>query len=68
VSSLARRTRERSHLTGEFRLRSGQVSREYFDKYRFESDPVMLHEVAGELLLSCAALRERAPTSARSSA
>jgi orotate phosphoribosyltransferase len=50
VSGLARRIRERSHLTGEFRLRSGQVSGEYFDKYRFESDPALLREVAGELV------------------
>jgi orotate phosphoribosyltransferase len=27
------------HLTGEFTLRSGQVSNEYFDKYLFEGDP-----------------------------
>ena len=26
-----------THLTGEFMLRSGAVSNEYFDKYRFES-------------------------------
>lgn len=50
MSGLARRIRERSHLTGEFRLRSGQVSGEYFDKYRFESDPALLREVAGELV------------------
>lgn len=50
MSDLARRIRERSHLTGEFRLRSGQISREYFDKYRFESDPALLREVAGELV------------------
>lgn len=43
--SLARRIYERAHLTGEFRLRSGEVSREYFDKYRFESDPVLLREI-----------------------
>jgi orotate phosphoribosyltransferase len=43
---LARRIRERAHLTGEFRLRSGATSGEYFDKYRFESDPVLLREVA----------------------
>ncbi len=34
------------HLTGEFTLRSGQVSGEYFDKYLFESDPVLLRGVA----------------------
>jgi orotate phosphoribosyltransferase len=50
VSGLGRRIRERAHLTGEFRLRSGLVSHEYFDKYRFESDPALLREVAGELV------------------
>jgi orotate phosphoribosyltransferase len=43
---LARRIHERAHLTGEFRLRSGAVSGEYFDKYLFESDPELLREVA----------------------
>ena len=34
------------HLAGEFTLRSGQVSDEYFDKYLFEGDPVLLRRVA----------------------
>lgn len=34
------------HLTGEFTLRSAQVSQEYFDKYLFEGDPVLLRRVA----------------------
>lgn len=34
------------HLTGEFTLRSGQTAAEYFDKYLFESDPVLLRHVA----------------------
>jgi len=34
---------------GQFRLRSGAVSQEYFDKYLFESDPVMLQEIVGEM-------------------
>lgn len=34
------------HLTGEFMLRSGQVATEYFDKYLFESDPLLLRRVA----------------------
>lgn len=38
-----------SHITGEFLLRSGQISNEYFDKYKFESDPVLLKSIAGEL-------------------
>ncbi|WP_295656064.1 orotate phosphoribosyltransferase [uncultured Nocardioides sp.] len=33
-------------LQGEFTLRSGQVSSEYFDKYLFESDPALLDRVA----------------------
>lgn len=35
-----------SHITGEFTLRSGQVSNEYFDKYLFESEPALLAEIA----------------------
>jgi len=35
-----------SHLTGTFTLRSGRVASEYFDKYRFESDPALLREIA----------------------
>ncbi len=37
-------------LTGEFTLRSGQVSDEYFDKYLFESDPTLLSRVAREMV------------------
>lgn len=36
-------------LTGEFTLRSGQVSTEYFDKYLFESDPALLARVARQM-------------------
>jgi len=43
---LARRIYECSHLKGEFTLRSGLKSTEYFDKYQFESDPVLLKEIA----------------------
>lgn len=37
-------------LTGEFTLRSGQVSSEYFDKYLFESDPALLARVADAMV------------------
>ena len=37
-------------LTGEFVLRSGQVSNEYFDKYLFEADPQLLLRVAREMV------------------
>jgi orotate phosphoribosyltransferase len=37
-------------LTGEFTLRSGQVSHEYFDKYLFESQPALLDRVAARMV------------------
>ena len=37
-------------LRGEFTLRSGAVSAEYFDKYRFESDPTLLQAIAEHLV------------------
>jgi orotate phosphoribosyltransferase len=45
-AELARRIYARSRLTGEFRLRSGAVSNEYFDKYLFEADPALLLQVS----------------------
>jgi orotate phosphoribosyltransferase len=45
-AELARRIYTVSHLTGEFTLRSGTVSHEYFDKYRFEADPGLLMAIA----------------------
>ncbi|HRE56319.1 MAG TPA: orotate phosphoribosyltransferase [Candidatus Kapabacteria bacterium] len=38
-----------SHLTGEFLLRSGKTSNEYFDKYRFEAQPIVLESIASHL-------------------
>lgn len=49
-AGLARRIYNRSRLAGEFRLRSGMVSDEYFDKYLFESDPALLRQVAEALI------------------
>lgn len=43
---LARRILAVSRLKGEFTLRSGQTSDTYFDKYRFEADPVLLAALA----------------------
>lgn len=48
-AALARRIYDRSHLRGEFRLRSGAMTNHYFDKYLFESDPGLLR-VIGEAL------------------
>ncbi len=44
--NLAARIFTVSNLKGEFRLRSGATSNEYFDKYLFESDPQLLKEIA----------------------
>lgn len=46
---LARHIYTTSTLTGTFQLRSGAVAHEYFDKYRFESDPKLLFAVAHAL-------------------
>lgn len=47
---LARAIFDICHLTGEFKLRSGQVSKEYFDKYRFEAQPKILKAIAQQLV------------------
>lgn len=46
---LAARIVNAAYLQGRFVLRSGQVSTTYFDKYRFESDPNLLHDIAKAL-------------------
>lgn len=49
-AALARRIYETAHLSGEFVLRSGNLSSEYFDKYLFEADPGLLRAVAEALV------------------
>jgi orotate phosphoribosyltransferase len=49
-SVLAARVHAACHLTGEFTLRSGQVSNEYFDKYLFEGQPDLLRDVAAAMV------------------
>ncbi len=46
---LASRIVKASRITGEFLLRSGATSNVYFDKYRFESDPDLLKNIAMHL-------------------
>lgn len=48
-TALAKRVAAVAHLRGAFKLRSGAVSSEYFDKYRFEADPEILRAVAEQL-------------------
>lgn len=45
-ATLATAIHDAAHLTGHFTLRSGQTSTEYFDKYLFEADPLLLRAIA----------------------
>lgn len=45
-TAVAKQVMETAFITGEFLLRSGQISNEYFDKYRFEAKPALLKQVA----------------------
>jgi orotate phosphoribosyltransferase len=50
-NELAKEIFNKAHLIGDFLLRSGQKSNEYFDKYLFESDPIMLMAIIKEMKL-----------------
>lgn len=39
-----------AHITGEFLLRSGIISNEYFDKYQFEALPQLLDEITTQMV------------------
>jgi orotate phosphoribosyltransferase len=54
--------REHAYLEGDFLLRSGQRSRYYLDKYRFETRPELLGPL-GDLIAD--AVREHEPQAAR---
>ncbi|MEU8301204.1 phosphoribosyltransferase family protein [Micromonospora sp. NPDC048909] len=49
LDQLARQVHATSRLTGRFVLRSGRVADEYFDKYQFEADPVLLDALAARM-------------------
>ena len=49
-NDLAEKIFHSAYLTGNFKLRSGQTSTEYFDKYRFESKPDLLREIAKHMV------------------
>jgi orotate phosphoribosyltransferase len=48
-NTLAKKIYDVSNIKGRFRLRSGAISDEYFDKYLFEADPALLREIAVHL-------------------
>src|SRR3954464_8735691 len=60
--SLAASLVEHAYLEGDFLLRSGQRSRYYLDKYRFETRPEILRPL-GERI--AATVREQAPDATR---
>jgi hypothetical protein len=47
--TLANRINSISTIKGQFRLRSRQISNEYFDKYLFESPPDLLRAIAEQM-------------------
>ena len=49
-NDLTQKIFESCYLKGDFKLRSGRRSKEYFDKYAMEADPLLLNEVAERLL------------------
>ena len=48
-TDLAEKVFKCCHLTGDFLLRSGQRSNEYFDKYKLESNPEILFQIAMQM-------------------
>ncbi|MFI7606012.1 orotate phosphoribosyltransferase [Micromonospora sp. NPDC049366] len=50
LADLARQVDATSRLRGRFVLRSGRVAEEYFDKYQFEADPVLLDALAERMV------------------
>jgi orotate phosphoribosyltransferase len=48
-AELGERIYRASNIKGRFTLRSGQTATEYFDKYLFESNPLLLREIAVQM-------------------
>jgi len=50
LDALARDLDHCSRLSGNFVLRSGQLTEQYFDKYLFESDPRLLERIVNRMV------------------
>jgi orotate phosphoribosyltransferase len=50
IEALAQDVNAACRLTGQFTLRSGRTATEYFDKYRFEAQPVLLDRLAAAMV------------------
>jgi orotate phosphoribosyltransferase len=49
-NTLAKEIYDISNIKGEFLLRSGVTATEYFDKYLFEANPIILRSIAEHLI------------------
>ena len=49
-AELGKRIYDISNIKGDFLLRSGVRATEYFDKYLFEAEPTVLHEIAKQMV------------------
>uniref|UniRef100_A0A0C1R131 Orotate phosphoribosyltransferase n=1 Tax=Tolypothrix bouteillei VB521301 TaxID=1479485 RepID=A0A0C1R131_9CYAN len=47
---LAKKIYEVSYLAGSFTLRSGKIANEYFDKYQFCCDPILLDSIVRQMV------------------
>jgi len=59
LDALAQKIKEVAYLEGDFVLSSGKRSKYYLDKYRFESQPEILREIARRLAASIPAGTQR---------
>lgn len=48
-AELARNIFSVARITGKFTLRSGRTATEYFDKYQFEANPLLLDEIGKQM-------------------
>ena len=65
VDELGLRLLDAALLEGDFMLRSGKRSRWYLDKYRFETDPVLLRELGERLAEARRAMSSPTPSGLR---
>lgn len=49
-TELAKAIYDAAYITGNFTLRSGAISNEYFDKYQFEARPQILKSISDQLI------------------
>ena len=50
TEKLTTRIKAIAQLQGKFELRSGAIAETYFDKYRFEAEPELLHDICAAMV------------------